>query len=246
MPIYGPVHLARAVTILARIDTLNSAAKLTRPRAVDVTISGDPNELLSLPHKNFSLIDTLFPVSPVKIAENSVIRSLCHAQGTTHLTSHVLLFDGNMDLYMQMRDPARSHSGGKLSQSVGGHVNFIGSRDPLTAAMVEAREEAGVDVSGSIQEIARYSYSSMSADGSNNEYVSLFLARVLGKVDPGRDEVYWLEPFGLNDIYLMLELLPEIFANSFKEDMKWLMMAWENRGRSKSSILKAIQDLSAI
>jgi len=234
--------IQRRNNIMWNVRMFNACAHVSRPEEIDLTKSGGKNELLSLPEEGISLEDVLFPTIPIEISESPNTRADCHEQGIVHLTSHVLLFNDDMHLFLQMREPSRIHSGGKLSQSVGGHVDFE-SHSPFTGAIREAGEEAGIDIREGLEEIARYSYSSVG--GKNREFVSLFLAQVGGqKVVPGRDEVYWLRPFNLNDVYFLLRECPELFSSSFKEDLKWLMLAWKDRENSTSQLLKIIQNLS--
>jgi|GEM_PF-6165605 len=235
--------VSRTTSLMWRIHVLNACAHVTRPKEIDITKSGGPNEKLSLPKGELSSLDGYFPTKPVEISENTWPRGICHGNGIIHLTSHVLLFDNDMNLFVQMRDPARVHSGWKLAQSVGGHVDFERCHTPLKGAIEEAKEEAGVDISGTIEEIARYNYSSLG--GLNREYVSLFLAQTESKVNPSRDEVYWMAPFALNDVYFLLGVRPELFSASFKEDLRFLMLTWGLRGQSNSKLLKSIRNLSA-
>jgi len=185
-------------------------------------------------------LNTLFPQASL-LADGWKIRAECHGEeykgvkypgGIWHLTAHVLMFkmapgeagsEADFLLYVQRRGE-RTHSSGKLAQSVGGHVSF--GLTPLEAALKETREEAGVMLSpGDLSEVARFLH--VSQGGKNHEVASLFAAQIAKPLKPNYKEVSWIEPFKLEDVDLLFKYCPQEFSKSFQLDLIWLRMAIE-------------------
>jgi len=243
--VYRVSNDVRLDYLCKRIGLLTSLAAMRRPAKENIDPSVRPDELLALPRKNFHAVNLLFPREPIDIAKRPMRRDVCHREGILHLTAHVLLFNEKSELFLQGRHPIRRHTGGRISASAGGHMNFETSSEPAETAVIEMMEEAlGGDkwfgVARSLEEIARYRYRSESGRGVNNEYVSLFIGRFSGEADPDHEEADWMAPFRVTDVLFLMKARPNMFSNNFGDDIRWLKLAWHRKGSSGYNLLRSL------
>ncbi len=141
----------------------------------------------------------------------------CHLSGLFHATVHLLLFNERGQLLVQRRSRIKDSSGGKLAQSVGGHI--AGRSDPQATLVKECWEELGVKLSD-FSFLADFPYES--SNGANKEFVYLFRGQHNGPFQPNSSELDWAAFFNLTDIRALAQSRSQLFSPSFLQDLQHL------------------------
>lgn len=141
----------------------------------------------------------------------------CHLSGLLHTVVHLLLFNERGELLVQRRGRRKDSSGGKLAQSVGGHIAKGSS--PKATLIKESREELGIDLSD-FSFLTDFPYESH--NGANRERVFLFHGRHNGPIYPNYTELDWAAFFKPADIRSLAQTHSQLFSPSFLQDLQRL------------------------
>ncbi|MDR1145770.1 MAG: 16S rRNA (adenine(1518)-N(6)/adenine(1519)-N(6))-dimethyltransferase RsmA [Verrucomicrobiales bacterium] len=100
-------------------------------------------------------------------------RAEVHARGLRHRAAHVLIFNADGDLLIQLRSPNKDRHPNTWDSSAAGHVDS--GEDYLAAAIRETREELGVTVSAG-DELREIAYLRACAE-TGQEFVKVYEVR---------------------------------------------------------------------
>lgn len=113
----------------------------------------------------------------------SAVKQQIYAEKLCHRIVHVLVFNENNELALQLRGPSVSYLPLHWSTSVGGHVDTGESYE--TAALREMQEELGIQVP--VFEFKKYQFEL--PDSGLKKFLGVFRATYSGKMNPGEREV---------------------------------------------------------
>lgn len=164
------------------------------------------------------------------------IRSVCESEGLIHPTIHLFLFDDNGRLLVQKRGAGKVGSGGKLAQSVEGHISLVAeSYNPKDIVLQRSLfkmtyELLGVDLCDQ-RLIKTFPYQSM--DRNNREMVFFYESRYCGKVQPNYTGIRWAAFFKMEDIRDRSIQAPGLFSRSFLMDLN---LYWTEKSHERSAV----------
>ena len=132
-------------------------------------------------------------------------RDEVHAKGLLHRAAHILIYNANGELLIQLRSPAKDRHPDTWDSSAAGHVDS--GEDYLTAAHRELREELGINVPV-LKEIAYL----RACEATGQEFVKVYEAVHEGPFQPQAAEVAALRWITIPALEQWMQQQPEQFA----------------------------------
>lgn len=148
--------------------------------------------------------------------EGKVIKSLPRAEihgnpSLMHRVVHVLVFNGQGELFLQKRSTDKDVAPGKWDTSVGGHVNS--GETPDEALRREMKEELGIRGCG-----PKFLYSYIHSNPYETELVYTYECVYDGEIVFQKDEIDDVKPWGLEEV--RDNIGKGIFSDNFEHEIR--------------------------
>ena len=137
-------------------------------------------------------------------------RSLVHAKGLRHRAAHVLVFNSNGKVFLQLRSMSKDNNPGVWDSSCSGHVDA--GETYTEAAVRELMEEIGLTVKSPLEPLFKIN----ACEETDQEFVWVYRTQSEGPFALNTDEIdegRWLTQ---DDVTTALLETPEKYSPSFR------------------------------
>ena len=136
-------------------------------------------------------------------------RSVIHQKGHLHRAAHMLIYNQQGQILLQLRSSTKDRHPNKWDSSASGHVDT--GEDYLTAAKRETEEELGLSPVPTLIEMAYITV----APETDQEFIKLYIGSSNGPFSPCPNEIQKIEWFSPEQIIHLIENEKESCAPAF-------------------------------
>lgn len=132
-----------------------------------------------------------------------------HQDGLFHRAIHLWIFNAQNEILLQKRSPTKDRFPNRWTSSVSGHVDA--GENYQTTVYRESKEELGIDLNHSVEEIGYFPAS----HHTEEEFIKLYKIVYEGSLKPHAGEVSEVAWCSLQKLENWLKTTPEDFTPSF-------------------------------